>query len=173
VVGGLALVAAAGLLLINTWRDLRGYRSFDLALVLGTLSLPFLSPLLVQVIGQDPVNYEPPTVYYSGAITALVALASLAIGLLWDRRRWSFVAAIHYGILAVLFTTFFTNGTGIATGLVGSLGYWLAQQEVQRGGQPWYYYLVVAPLYEYLPIGSATHTLGRRCRGSPCTWPYL
>ena len=149
---GLALLAAVGLLLGNTWRNLRQYRSFDLALVLGTLCLPFLSPLLIQLIGQDPVNYEPPTIYYSGAITAAVALASLAIGLLWDRRRWSIVAAIHYGILVVLFTTFFTNGTGIATGVVGSLGYWLAQQEVQRGGQPWYYYLIVAPLYEYLPM---------------------
>ena len=38
------------------------------------------------------------------------------------------------------------------TGLVGSLGYWLEQQPVQRGGQPWFYYAFVQiPVYEYLP----------------------
>ena len=38
------------------------------------------------------------------------------------------------------------------TGAVGSLGYWLEQQEVARGGQPWFYYLFVTPLYEFLPL---------------------
>ncbi|HNB54938.1 MAG TPA: hypothetical protein PK530_23515, partial [Anaerolineales bacterium] len=42
------------------------------------------------------------------------------------------------------------------TGIVGSLGYWLEQQGVQRGSQPWYYYLLIQiPVYEYLPaLGS-------------------
>ena len=40
--------------------------------------------------------------------------------------------------------------------MVGSLAYWLAQQGVQRGGQPWYYYLAIQiPLYEYLPFVAA------------------
>jgi hypothetical protein len=45
---------------------------------------------------------------------------------------------------------------GVGTGLIGSLGYWLEQQEVRRGNQPQYYYLtVILPMYEYLPaIGS-------------------
>jgi DNA-binding beta-propeller fold protein YncE len=35
---------------------------------------------------------------------------------------------------------------------VGSLGYWLAQQSVERGSQPlYYYYAVQVPIYEYLP----------------------
>jgi hypothetical protein len=35
--------------------------------------------------------------------------------------------------------------------MVGSLGYWLEQQGVERGNQPWYYYaLVQVPVYEYL-----------------------
>jgi DNA-binding beta-propeller fold protein YncE len=45
-----------------------------------------------------------------------------------------------------------TNLSGLGTGFVGSLGYWLSQHEVQRGSQPWYYYLLVFPLYEYLPL---------------------
>jgi sugar lactone lactonase YvrE len=47
----------------------------------------------------------------------------------------------------------FTNPNGIATGIIGSLGYWLEQQGVRRGSQPQYYYqLIVMPIYEYLPI---------------------
>jgi predicted membrane-bound mannosyltransferase len=33
-----------------------------------------------------------------------------------------------------------------------SMGYWLAQQEVARGGQPWYFFLVMAVNYELLPF---------------------
>ncbi|HEY68208.1 MAG TPA: hypothetical protein G4N97_08065, partial [Thermoflexia bacterium] len=150
---GLALLTAMAFLLTGTWRDLRDYRVFDLIVVLGTLCLPFLSPILIQLAGLDPTDYGRPTLYYSGAIALTVLLVSAGIGLLWNRRRWSIVAAIHYAIFIVLFTTVFTNGTGIASGLVGSMGYWLAQQEVERGGQPWYYYLLVmVPLYEYLPL---------------------
>jgi len=149
---GLALPTAIAFLLVGTWNDLRNYRVFDLVIILGTLCLPFLSPLLVQVAGLDPVDYSTPTLYYSGAIAGAVLLVSAGIGLAWSWRRWSIAAAIHYAIFVVLFTTVFTNGTGIASGIVGSLGYWLAQQEVQRGGQPWYYYMITVPLYEYLPL---------------------
>lgn len=52
----------------------------------------------------------------------------------------------------VLYTTIFSNINGLYTGTIGAVSYWLAQQEVQRGGQPWYYYLFLAPLYEFLPF---------------------
>ena len=152
VVAGAAALVAAACLLAGTWRNLRDYRSFDLIVMLGTLCLPFLSPVLIQVAGLDPLDYTAPAIYYSGAITGAVLLVSVLIGLVWDWRRWSVAAGVHYAIFVVFFTTFFTNGTGIASGLVGSLGYWLAQQAVERGSQPWYYYLVMVPLYEYLPL---------------------
>ena len=61
--------------------------------------------------------------------------------------------ALFWAIQILFFTTFFTNvSDGLATGIVGSLGYWLAQQEVARGGQPWYYYIMLGSLYEFLPI---------------------
>ena len=55
-----------------------------------------------------------------------------------------------------LFTTFFTNvPRGLTSGLVGSLGYWLGQHGIARGGQPWFYYLLLGALYEPLTIGLA------------------
>jgi uncharacterized protein (TIGR03663 family) len=152
ILAGLAGAATAAFVLIGVWRDLHSFRVFDLLIVLGTLCLPFLSPLAIQLAGLDPMAYTAPTIYYSGAIAGVFLLASVAIGLAWDWRRWSTASAIHYAIFIVLFTTVFTNGTGIASGMVGSLGYWLAQQEVQRGGQPWFYYFIMVPLYEFLPL---------------------
>ena len=55
-------------------------------------------------------------------------------------------------IFILLYTTFFSNIGGLASGTYGAVSYWLSQQEVQRGGQPWYYYLFLVPLYEFLPV---------------------
>ncbi|HET6316890.1 MAG TPA: flippase activity-associated protein Agl23, partial [Chloroflexota bacterium] len=40
---------------------------------------------------------------------------------------------------------------GIMEGLVGSIQYWLEQHGVQRGNQPWFYYLLLLGAYETLP----------------------
>jgi len=146
------LLSGLALLLIGTWENLRDYRSFDLIILLGTLSLPFLSPIPIKALGFNPVDYTAPTIYYSGIIAGIVLAISAGIGLAWGWRRWSIAAGIHYAIFLILFTTVFTNGGGIASGMVGSMGYWLEQQGVKRGGQPWYYYGIVVPLYDYLPI---------------------
>ena len=51
-------------------------------------------------------------------------------------------------------------------GLLGGLQYWQEQQLVARGGQPWFYYLLVIPLYEWtiVPFGiiGAVYILRRR-----------
>ena len=86
--------------------------------------------------------------------------------------NWATLMALFWAIEILLFTTFFTNPVdGLATGVVGSLGYWLAQQEVQRGSQPWYYYIMQSLLYEFVPLflslGGLTllaHRLWRRAR---------
>ena len=67
-------------------------------------------------------------------------------------RHWLVAVIIMFLIYALLFTTFFTNPLGLGTGIFGSISYWMAQQEVQRGGQPWYYYLLVLPMYEFVPL---------------------
>lgn len=88
-------------------------------------------------------------IFFFVAITIVV---SVLVGLWWNRRRWLIAAAIFYSIFFVLFTSVFTNPAGFTSGMVGSLGYWLEQQDVQRGSQPWFYYFFVMPFYEFLPV---------------------
>src|SRR4029079_11852587 len=82
-------------------------------------------------------------------------LVSVIVGMLWNRNWWKY-AVLFWGVYTILFTTFFTNAAGFFTGIVGSYGYWLVQQGVERGSQPEYYYVLVQiPMYEYLPaVGS-------------------
>jgi predicted membrane-bound mannosyltransferase len=41
---------------------------------------------------------------------------------------------------------------GIGDGLVQGIFYWMTQQQAARGGQPWYYYLILIPFYEQLIV---------------------
>lgn len=67
--------------------------------------------------------------------------------------RWWMIGGIYWVFSLFFFTTMFTNAGGVGSGVVGSLGYWLEQQEVKRGNQPWYYYLLITtPIYEFLPL---------------------
>ncbi len=85
-----------------------------------------------------------------GQRRVLSSLEEAVRSLSW--QQWLIAILIMFLIYALLFTTFFTNPLGLGTGIFGSVGYWLAQQEVQRGGQPWYYYLLLLPMYEFLPL---------------------
>jgi uncharacterized protein (TIGR03663 family) len=97
-------------------------------------------------------------------------------------RMWLGAAGLFLAITAVLYTTFFTNPRGLCTaiwaidpicgpGTKGALQYWLAQHEVQRGGQPVYYYVMLLLLYEFLPLGlAAAGALSLRRRGGLFFW---
>jgi predicted membrane-bound mannosyltransferase len=86
------------------------------------------------------------------AVGVTLALTTLAvvIGLMWNRRLWPLLALTFAAIWLPLFTSFGTNRSGFFTGLWGSLGYWVAQQPVERAGQPWFYYLLTTANYEFL-----------------------
>lgn len=62
--------------------------------------------------------------------------------------------AITLGVFAVawlaFFTVWFREPGDWATGFTRAIEYWDSQQEVNRGGQPWYYYLYALPIYEWL-----------------------
>ena len=88
----------------------------------------------------------------SGIFLILALVVGILVGLWWNRRRWLIAAAIFHTIFFVLYTSVFTNPGGWASGMIGSLGYWLEQQGVQRGSQPHFYYFFVVPFYEFLPL---------------------
>ncbi|HEX3723973.1 MAG TPA: flippase activity-associated protein Agl23, partial [Nitrolancea sp.] len=53
--------------------------------------------------------------------------------LLRERRGLSAGIVLCLGIFVLLYTSLFTNMEGLASGTFGALGYWLGQQNVQRG----------------------------------------
>lgn len=150
------LYAAISLLRGMGLDEIRKERSFDLLILIGTFVLPQLSAFPVKLLGWDPLDYSNAGMLRTGIILALFLGISALIGIWWRPSTWLKAAAVFYSIYIVLYTTVFTNGQGFFTGIIGSLGYWLAQQAVQRGSQPLYYYaLVQIPMYEYLPaVGS-------------------
>ncbi|MFW6183324.1 MAG: flippase activity-associated protein Agl23 [Chloroflexota bacterium] len=88
----------------------------------------------------------------TGFFVLLTLVIAVLVGLWWNRRRWVVAAVVFHSIFFLLYTSVLTNPSGWASGMVGSLGYWLEQQEVQRGSQPWFYYLFLVPFYEFLPL---------------------
>jgi predicted membrane-bound mannosyltransferase/DNA-binding beta-propeller fold protein YncE len=155
-----AALAAATFFTIQgyTWPLIRRERVFDLLIIQGTLTLPLLTAFPLALLGWNvPVNASQVSaltaldmVRMGGMLLAMFILAT-AIGLWWQARLWLSNAALFYSVFVVFYTTIFTNGAGLFTGILGGLGYWITQQEVQRGGQPWYYYIFLQiPVYEYL-----------------------
>ncbi len=149
-----------------TLEGLRGLPSFDLVVLVGTLILPFASPFPIQLLGGDPLDYSANGLLFSLGITLVMFGIGAGIGIWWNARRWVVCAGIFWGIFLPLYTSMFTNGAGVATGVVGQLGYWLSQQSVARGEQPWHYYIVLTLVYEFLPlalapVGLASYALGR------------
>jgi len=92
------------------------------------------------------------SVLISQIFVLLLLVISITFGIRWNIKMWLGCAALFYFIWVVFYTTFATNISGIGSGIWESLGYWIVQQDVQRGGQPWYYYFVITPIYEFLPL---------------------
>lgn len=62
---------------------------------------------------------------------------------------WAYGLAAFWGVFTILFTVFLTNPPGLWDGIYEGLDYWLAQQHVGRGGEPWYFYLAVLAGHEW------------------------
>lgn len=136
------------------WNQMRRMRSFSLLILIGSLILPMLSPFPVTMLGGNPLDYSnTANMLQTGIFIALFFFIGAAVGLWWNPALWLQNALVFYSIFIVLYTTLFTNGDGFFTGIVGSLGYWLSQQGVERGSQPKYYYAFVQmPIYEFLGV---------------------
>lgn len=151
-------VITAGILLTrmftNWWDFLNRQPVFDVLIVIGTLAFPWLAAFPLFWAGYTLDAAPLPDETFKAAILVVIPffLVSASVGLAWNYRLWPIPLAVFALLFVVFFTTFFTNGNGVGTGLIGSLGYWLEQQGVRRGSQPQYYYTFLEiPVYEFLP----------------------
>ena len=158
-IGGLGLgllvaLAAAAFFLVKGvgWHSLRDERSFDLLILQGTIVLPLLAALPMDILGFNPMDYSTNGILTSVLFVLPLFIIALLIGIWWNWKIWAVNIAIFWSIFTIFYTTLFTQGSGFAMGMMGALGYWMAQQGVVRGTQPLYYYaLVQIPIYEFLP----------------------
>jgi uncharacterized protein (TIGR03663 family) len=81
-----------------------------------------------------------------------IAAAILAPG----RRSLALGAAAFVVVFSACFSVGFTNPGGIVDGAVDGIRYWLSQQPVNRGDQPWPFYLALLAGYEWpiLPLAA-------------------
>jgi uncharacterized protein (TIGR03663 family) len=162
---GVLGIAVAGFIyfrLAYIKRELSQERSFDLLVLILTFVLPLLTAFILDslkklglsevTIPTDAASVTQLNTYtmtVMGIILLILFAVTLLVGQLWNRDWWKF-GIFYWGVFIILYTTVFTNAAGFFTGIVGSLGYWLVQQEVERGSQPLYYYLLVQiPIYEF------------------------
>ena len=124
-----------------------------LALFTTVIDLPAVIQWLAPVSGTADINRNgiPLNFLIAGGVILLALGVSIYLGVLWLGKTWLALAGVFYAIWVTLYTTFFTNFAGIFTGMWQGMGYWIAQQDVARGNQPWYYYFVGISVYEALP----------------------
>jgi uncharacterized protein (TIGR03663 family) len=173
VLGALGVVGLAGMIFFvfrgYGWEKIRQERSFDLLIVVGTMVLPMLSAFAMKFlttytqklwnisiaipIGDNDISsMDIKSIILMIIVLAVFVGAAIWVGMAWNKDVWWKAALLFFAIYTVFYTSFFTNGAGFLTGVIGSLGYWLEQQGVARGSQPWYYYtLITIPIYEFLP----------------------
>ena len=184
--------------LLDAWRATTA-AARDLALLMLTLVLPFAAGGVSFLLGW-PVLDDGTSETLSRTLVSvgLCVLVSVGLGLWWFAaaggrdsnggpgwRTWALLFASFWATLWLLFSGLFANfRAGFVNGTSGSLGYWLQQQEVARGEQPWFYYLMLLALYEVLPVALAAGALlgARRVPrpleetgdiGSSPNWPLL
>ena len=161
---GITVAGAIYFYLAYIRHDVPKDRSFDLLILNFSFVLPLLSAFVLDFLKKLNVSdvtiptdaasvttLDPKSMLWMGIVVFILFAISISIGLLWNREWWKY-GVLYWGVFTILYTTVFTNSAGFFTGVVGSLGYWLVQQGVERGSQPEYYYwLVQIPMYEYLP----------------------
>ncbi|HEY9152340.1 MAG TPA: 6-bladed beta-propeller, partial [Anaerolineales bacterium] len=162
--GVLALIAAGYFLIRGyTWQGVKSERSFDMLIMVGTFVLPMLTPFPITALknwlhatipttAPEVQALTPHDVIVIGIFLVVFFAISIAVGLFWNKDWWK-LGLTFWVPYTIFYTSIFTNSDGFFTGTVGSLGYWIAQQAVQRGSQPWYYYILIQiPIYEFLPF---------------------
>ena len=138
------MAALLGPAAILTWLWLA---AFGGGLTVAAELLPSAAPVSDLAEGKIAVNYMVPV------LTLLLLLAvGGAVGIAWGGGVWILSAGAVLRDLGNAVHDVFHELAGSFHRGWQSLGYWLAQQEVARGNQPWYYYGVGLTVYELLAL---------------------
>lgn len=135
-------------------------------LIIFALSLPLAAPIVsvfqssLGVILATPDGYPgtPPGlpvgvgIIFSWIVSIIFLSISIFIGYYLNKKLFLNLFITFWLIFILMFTTFFISPQGVVTGQWQSLGYWLAQHEVARGSQPYYYYFLILITDEFLPF---------------------
>ena len=135
-----------------------------LFLILSLITIPLAAPMLsvfqssLGVILATPDSYPGVPaglpvgngIIFAILITFFLLLLSNIFGYMFNKKLWFTSISIFSIIFILMFTSFFINPSGLITGHWQSLGYWLSQHDVARGGQPFYYYIVILFTNEFL-----------------------
>lgn len=171
-----ALLFATGWLIAAAWpfagfvRRRLNLRSLPEAaqpmIVMLLLVLPFYGPLVeklpfvgdrgfdgqhqIVVIGGSNINPGGELPVMLITLGLLFVIAGV-LGFAWKWHAWIIAWAAFYGIVVTMFTGFFSNQSGLWTGLWGTLDYW-SRPEAQHAAGPQYYYGMLIAAYEFLPL---------------------
>jgi len=132
-----------------------------LVAALGDFARANLPPLLGAFRGT-------PARAWAGAVGVMAALILVLYWPIGDPVSWGFIP--NANPVAVTLTHPTTHHATYSTdAFTGGIQYWLQQQNESRGGQPWYYYFLVIPLYEQVAVlfgaaGLVYYFLHRRTR---------
>ena len=112
--------------------------------------------------------------YVAIGISTVFLAAELVAGWYWSKRVFLGAFAVFAFVFVLLFANFGSNPAGIGSGAWQSLGYWLAQQDVARGNQPWYYYFTIGTIYEFMPFAvAAVAALYYGCKSGLRPWIFV
>ncbi|KAG1648792.1 hypothetical protein GQR58_029571 [Nymphon striatum] len=137
------------------------------AFVMAALVFASAALVVAVVIGNASGELFPLIALYMASMIGLVVVSALprirrrttdnfewpplvqaigAIGL----KGWAIAIGVFVVTWVLFFTVWFKAPGDWHTGFTRAISYWDSQQEVNRGGQPWYYYLYALPAYEWL-----------------------
>ncbi len=143
-------------LIVLTFRFLEKPRRWQPAAIFGLLAASFatkestyITAFVAGTFFAVAVPVQAATARRRGrpVSSAPVVEAILAPG----RDAWIWALTSFALVFTLLFSSFLLNPQGLRDGLYDSWSYWLLQHPVNRGDQPWFYYLAALPAYE-LPV---------------------
>lgn len=147
-------------------KSLLSHPFFHCAALLLLLALPFAGSLLHPLLGWDPLDNRTSSGQIrilgiaGGILTASILAGSVYFYFQKRLRAFAEAMGLFWILQILLYTTLLTNpAQGMASGVAGSLGYWLSQHEVNRGNPDPFFYVTLLLLYTPVLLLAGSLTL--------------